>query len=240
MRVRRKKPVTILVIDIGGSHVKCLVAGRRRPVRFKSGPALTPREMVEGVLKVTRGWRFARVSIGYPGVVRRGTIAVEPHNLGSGWVGFDFEAAFKRPVKLINDAAMQALGAYRGGSMLFLGLGTGLGSTMIVDGVIVAMELGHLPYRQRHTFEDKVGERARKRYGRKRWRQNVEQVLQDLRLALMPDYIVLGGGNVKHLHRLPPHTRRGRNADAFTGGFRLWEPERLAPAGGSSKRPKER
>ncbi len=234
MKVRRKKRINVLVIDIGGSHVKCLVTGRRRSVRFKSGPTLTPRDMVEGVLKITRGWRFTAVSIGYPGVVRGGVIALEPYNLGAGWVGFDFQAAFKCPVKLINDAAMQALGAYRGGSMLFLGLGTGMGSTMIADGAIVPMELGHLPYRHRHTFEEQVGERARKRYGHKRWRQNVEQVLVDLRQAFMPDYIVLGGGNVKHLRRLPPRTRRGRNADAFTGGFRLWEPGRVAAVGGIS------
>lgn len=227
MKARRRKRLSILVIDVGGSHVKCLVTGRRRSVRFKSGPALTPQDMVEGVLKITHGWRFSAVSIGYPGVVRGGAISLEPYNLGAGWVGFDFKAAFKHPVKLINDAAMQALGAYRGGTMLFLGLGTGLGSTMIVDGAIVPMELGHLPYRNRHTFEEQVGERARKRLGNKRWRQNVEQVLSDLRQALMPDYIVIGGGNVKHLRALPARTRRGGNADAFTGGFRLWEPGRV-------------
>ena len=184
--------------------------------------------MVKKVLKITKGWRFHAVSIGYPGVVRGGIIAVEPHNLGPGWVGFDFQAAFGRPVKLINDAAMQALGAYRGGSMLFLGLGTGLGTTLIVDGVIVPMELGHLPYRHGHSYEDHVGERARKRHGNKQWRRNVEQVLEDLRQALLPDYIVLGGGNVAHLKALPPQTRRGGNADAFTGGFRLWQRARAA------------
>jgi polyphosphate glucokinase len=180
--------------------------------------------MVKKVLKITDGWRFSAISIGYPGVVRRGAVTVEPRNLGRGWVGFDFHAAFKRPVKLLNDAAMQAFGAYAGGTMLFLGLGTGLGATLIIDGLIVPMELAHLPYRNGRSFEEHVGERARKEYGNKRWRLNVEQVLMDLRLALLPEYIVLGGGNVSHLDRLPARTRRGQNADAFKGGFRLWEP----------------
>ena len=179
--------------------------------------------MVRKVLKITENWRFGAVSIGYPGVVRRGAVAAEPHNLGTGWVGFDFQAAFGRPVQLINDAAMQALGAYTGGTMLFLGLGTGLGTTLIVDGAIAAMELSHLPYRHGRNFEEYVGERARKRHGNKRWRQDVEQVLMDLRQAMLPEYVVLGGGNVARMHKLPPRTRRGRNAHAFKGAFRLWE-----------------
>jgi polyphosphate glucokinase len=225
MKPRRKKGLTILAIDVGGSHVKCHVSGRSKPVRFSSGPKLTPDRMVKKVLKITKDWHFHAISIGYPGVVHRGAITVEPRNLATGWVGFDFQAALGRPVQLINDAAMQALGAYRGGNMLFLGLGTGLGTTLIVDGVIVPMELSHLPYRNGHSYEDHVSERARKRRGNKQWRRDVEQVLKDLRLALLPDYVVLGGGNVAHLKRLPPQTRRGSNADAFTGGFRLWQRE---------------
>ncbi len=217
----------ILVLDVGGSHIKCHLSGRSRPVRFKSGPRLTPDRMVREVLEITKGWRFQAVSIGYPGVVRRGVIAAEPHNLGQGWIGFDFQAAFGCPVKLINDAAMQAIGAYGDGTMLFLGLGTGLGSALIVDGSLVPMELGHLPYRG-HNYEQHVSERARKRHGNKHWRRNVEQVLEDLRLALMPDYVVLGGGNVLHLKRLPPQTRKGGNVDAFTGGVRLWEDKGFA------------
>jgi polyphosphate glucokinase len=229
MKSLRKKGLTILAIDVGGSHVKCHVGGRSKPVKFSSGPKMTPDRMVRKVLKVTKDWRFNAISIGYPGVVQRGAIMAEPRNLAPGWVGFDFQAAFGRPVKLINDAAMQALGAYRGGSMLFLGLGTGLGTTLIVDGVIVPMELSHLPYRSGHSYEDHVSERARRRRGNKQWRRDVEQVLRVLRLALLPDYVVLGGGNVTHLKRLPPQTRRGTNADAFAGGFRLWRPEH-APA----------
>jgi len=217
------KRMKVLVIDVGGSHVKCLATGRNKPVKFKSGRKLTPDKMVKKILKITKGWRFHAVSIGYPGVVRRGGIAVEPHNLRPGWVGFNFRAAFQRPVRIINDAAMQALGAYESGTMLFLGLGTGLGSTLIVDGVIAAMELGHLPYRDGRTYEEHVWEKARKKLGNKKWRREVERVLKDLRKALLPDYVVLGGGNVAHVKRLPPQTRRGGNADAFTGGFRLWE-----------------
>jgi polyphosphate glucokinase len=228
VKSQRKRSLRILVIDVGGTHVKCQMSGRKKSVRFKSGPRLTPNQMVKKVLKITRDWHYDVVSIGYPGVVNRGVITVEPHNLASGWVGFDFRAAIGRPVKLINDAAMQALGAYGGGSMLFLGLGTGLGAALMVDGVIAPLELSHLPYRHGRSFENQVGDRARRRRGNKQWRRDVEQVLEDLRGALLPDYIMLGGGNVLHLRRLPPQTRRGRNADAFTGGFRLWQRERAA------------
>jgi len=179
---------------------------------------------VKQVLKITRGWRFDAVSIGYPGVVHRGKPAREPHNLGPGWVGFDFRSAFARPVRIINDAAMQALGDYKGGKMLFLGLGTGLGSALIVDGAIEAMELGHLRYSKRCNYEDYLGQRGRKRLGNKKWRAMVAEVVHGFRKALLPDYIVLGGGNAAHLKRLPPHTFRGDNSVAFTGGFRLWEP----------------
>jgi predicted NBD/HSP70 family sugar kinase len=223
MKRQAGTPLTILVLDVGGSHVKCIASGQEDSVKFSSGPNLTPNEMVAKVLRITKGWRFDAVSIGYPGVVRHGKIAVEPHNLGRGWVGFDFQAALARPVKVINDAAMQALGGYQGGAMLFLGLGTGLGSALIVDGVIVALELGHLPHPRGHTYEHHVGEEARKRVGNKQWRKDVEDVVEQFRQALLPDDIVLGGGNALHLKHLPPQTRRGENANAFLGGFRLWD-----------------
>lgn len=217
------KTKNILVIDIGGSHIKCAATGQRRPVKFESGPEMTPQQMVRGVLKISGSWRYDAVSIGYPGVVREGGIAREPHNLGSGWVGFDFEAAFGCPVKILNDAAMQALGGYEGGKMLFLGLGTGLGSALIIDGVIAAMELGHLHYSDQCNYEDKVGEQGRKRLGTRKWRAMVADIVEGFRRALLPDYIVLGGGNVARLKQLPPQTRRGNNAHAFLGGFRLWD-----------------
>jgi predicted NBD/HSP70 family sugar kinase len=222
MKRRLKKNVRILVVDIGGSHVKCIATDHKSPVRFKSGPKLTPDQMVRKALKITRGWRFDAVSIGYPGVVRRGKIVREPHNLGSGWVGFDFQAAFGRPVRTVNDAAMQALGGYEGGKMLFLGLGTGLGSALIVDGLTMAMELGHLHYAYGHTYEHDLGELGRKRLGNKIWRGKVMDVVEGFRNAFLPDYVVLGGGNAKKLKRLPPRTRRGDNVHAFLGGVRLW------------------
>jgi polyphosphate glucokinase len=217
-----KRDVKILVIDIGGSHVKCASTDHMQSVEFKSGPKMTPGQMAKNVLKVTKGWRFDAISIGYPGVVSRGTIVREPHNLGPGWIGFDFHAAFSRPVRVINDAAMQALGGYDGGKMLFLGLGTGLGSALIVDGAIAAMELGHLHCGKGQTYEDHVGERARKRLGNRKWRRQVHDVVEGFRMALLPDVVVLGGGNVAHLKQLPPQTRTGENANAILGGFRLW------------------
>ena len=223
MKRRTDKHMKILVIDVGGTHVKCAATDHNSPVKFKSGPKMSPGSMAKQVLKITKGWRFDAVSIGYPGVVRRGRIVREPHNLGAGWVGFDFQAAFARPVKIINDAAMQALGGYEGGKMLFLGLGTGLGSALIVDGVIAAMELGHLHFSRGHTYEDYLGEKGRERLGEKKWRREVEKVVEAFRKALLPDYIMLGGGNAEQLKRLPPQTRRGDNAYAFAGGFRLWE-----------------
>ncbi len=223
MRRAAKQNMKILVIDIGGSHVKCAATDHTREVEFKSGPKLTPGRMAKEVLKITRDWSFDAISIGYPGVVSRGLIVREPNNLGRGWIGFDFHAAFSRPVKVINDAAMQALGGYDGGKMLFLGLGTGLGSALIVDGAIAAMELGHLHCGEGETYEDHVGERARKKLGNRIWRRKVHEVVEGFRQALLPDVIVLGGGNVAHLKRLPPQTRRGDNANAILGGFRLWD-----------------
>lgn len=212
----------ILSVDVGGSHVKEVLNGIDERRRFASGPRLTPQEMVEGVLEQTQDWDYVGVSVGVPGPVVDGRLAKDPVNLGKGWVGFDFEAAFGKPTKVINDAAMQALGAYEGGRMLFLGLGTGLGTTMIFDGVIAPMELGHLPFRK-GTFEDYVGEAGQERDGHKRWKKSVLETIERFTAALLPDYIVLGGGNVAHLKRLPPHTRRGDNAYAFAGGFRLWD-----------------
>lgn len=224
-----------LVVDVGGSHVKMLATGQEIPRKFASGPTLTAKEMVPRVRKATEDWKYEVVSIGYPGPVLHNRPVLEPHNLGSGWVGFDFEAAFGCPVKLINDAAMQALGSYEGGKMLFLGLGTGLGSAMIVNGIVEPMELGHLPYKK-GTYEDYVGMRGLKRMGKKKWRRYVEDVVADLVAALEPDYVVLGGGNIRKLRELPPGSRLGENANAFRGGFRLWEQawERRASAPPSS------
>jgi predicted NBD/HSP70 family sugar kinase len=214
----------VLVVDVGGSHVKLVATDHARPVRFESGPKLAPKRMVKKIRQLTEGWRFDAVSIGYPGVVHHGVILREPHNLGTGWVGFDFESAFGVPTKILNDAAMQALGGYEGGKMLFLGLGTGLGSALIVDGVVVPMELGHLHCGKTRTYEDLLGHAGRKRLGKKKWRAKVRQVVEGFRNALLPDDIALGGGNAAHLKRLPAGARRIDNKCAFEGGFRLWRP----------------
>jgi polyphosphate glucokinase len=215
--------MNVLSIDVGGTHVKVLVTGATEKREFDSGPKLTPQAMVDGVKRLAGDWNYDAVSIGYPGPVLHGKPVAEPHNLGRGWVGFDFESAFGKPVKLVNDAAMQALGSYRGGKMLFLGLGTGLGSTLIADGVVEPMELAHLPYKKA-TYEDYVGERGLKRLGKKKWRKEVAEVIGTLVAAFEPDDVVIGGGNAKKLHQLPPLCRAGDNANAFAGGFRLWEP----------------
>ncbi len=220
--IQKAAPLTVLVIDVGGSHVKCLAAGQPRRRKFSSGSRLTPQQMVRGVLEITADWTFDAVAIGYPGVVRHGVPVREPHHLAPGWVGFDFEAAFARPVRIINDAAMQALGSYQGGKMLFLGLGTGLGSALIVDDLAMAMELGHLPRRKGRTYEDLLGKKGFKRLGKKKWRRKVRAVVRGFSAALLPDEIVVGGGQAERLKKLPARTRRGDNADAFLGGFRLW------------------
>ena len=212
----------VLVVDVGGTHVKILATGEDIPRKILSGPTLTAKQMVFGVKKLARGWDYNVVSIGYPGPVIQCRPVTEPFNLGPGWVGFDYEKAFGCPVKVINDAAMQALGSYKRGKLLFLGLGTGLGSTMVVDGVVEAMELGHLPYKKA-TYEDYVGLRGLEKYGKKKWRQYVVDVVTRLIAALQPDDVVLGGGNVKELKELPKGCRAGDNANAFVGGFRLWE-----------------
>jgi polyphosphate glucokinase len=218
---------SVLVIDVGGSHVKALATGESESRRFDSGPDLRGAEMVEGVKAMVEGWTWDGISIGVPSPVHGGRIAAEPVNLGGGWVGFDFAAAFGKPVRLVNDAAMQALGSYDNGRMLFLGLGTGLGTALVSDRIVQPMELGHLPYRKA-TFEDYVGEAALERRGKKRWRKDVDDVVTTLAAALAPDYVVLGGGNAAKLAELPHNVRIGGNDNAFVGGFRLWDPH--APA----------
>ena len=216
----------VLAVDVGGSHVKILVSGTGETSRrFDSGPTLTPEAMVAGVLELSQGWQYAAIAIGYPGPVREGKPSAQPHNLGAGWVGYDYEAALGRPVRITNDAAMQALGSYQGGRMLFLGLGTGLGSAMVVHGKLAPMELAHLPYRKKRTYEDYLGERGFARLGLEKWRRHVGAVVELFRAALEPDDIVLGGGNVHKLDELPSRVRRGDNDNAFLGGFRLWERE---------------
>ena len=214
--------MNVLVVDVGGTHVKILATGQKQSREFPSGSTLTAKQMVTNVKKLAEDWKYNAVSIGYPGPVINNRPLTVPWNLGRGWAGFDFEAAFMCPVKVVNDAAMQALGSYKGGKMLFLGLGTGLGSAMIVDGIVEPMELGHLPYKL-HTFEDYVGTRGFARLGETKWRQAVADVVTRLIAALEPEDVVLGGGNVKQLKKLPPGCRAGDNANAFLGGFRLWQ-----------------
>lgn len=218
--VEPRAPV-VLAVDVGGSHVKQVLNGLDKRRRFASGNKLTAEQMVAGVLEQTSDWDYVGVSIGVPAPVSDGRVVRNPVNLGEGWVGFDFQAAFGKPTKVINDAVMQALGSYEGGRMLFLGLGTGLGSAMILDGVIAPMELGHLPFRKA-TYEDYVGEAALERVGHKPWRKVVLETIDHLSAALQPEYVVLGGGNARALGELPPNCRLGRNEDAFLGGFRLW------------------
>ena len=213
----------VLAVDVGGSHVKLLVQGEVEPRKFDSGPKLTPQKMVEGTLAAVEGWSWDAASVGIPTPVRGSKAVSEPANLGKGWVGFDFEEAFGHPTKVVNDAVMQGLGSYEGGRMLFLGLGTGLGSALIIDGVVEPLELAHLPFRK-GTFEDYVGERSLIRRGKKKWRKLVFDVVEQLAKAMQPDYIVIGGGGVKDLDEMPPNARRGDNELAFLGGFRLWDP----------------
>jgi predicted NBD/HSP70 family sugar kinase len=217
--------VKILVIDIGGTNIKLLASGQRTPVKVPSGPHLTPRQMVDEVLEATEGWSFDAVSIGYPGPVARNKPAKDPVNLGDGWTRFNYERAFGCPVRMINDAAMQALGSYAGRTMLFLGLGTGLGNTLVMDGIVVPLELAHLPYENGKTYEEMIGEAGLKRLGKRKWRRHVHRIVELLAEATNADYTVIGGGNVRVLDELPPKVRRGSNANAFRGGFRLWDDE---------------
>lgn len=219
----RGKARKVLSVDIGGSHVKILASGRRAKRRADSGPDMTAQQMVEAVKSLAEGWDYDVVSLGYPGPVLHNKPLLEPVNLGSGWCGFDYEGAFGRPVKIVNDALMQAVGSYEGGRMLFLGLGTGLGTAMIVDKVAQPMELAHLPYKKGRTFEDFVGAAGLERLGKKQWRKEVFKVVERLQAALEPDYIVIGGGGIKKLNELPPGCRRGDNDNAFKGGFVIWQ-----------------
>jgi len=217
----------ILTVDVGGSHVKALRSSGGERRRFESGPDLTAPQMVEGVRELTPDWEYDVVSVGIPAPVREGKVVREPVNLGEGWVGFDFEQAFGKPTKLVNDAVMQALGDYQGGTMLFLGLGTGLGSALVVDGKAVPLELAHLPFRKA-TFEDYVGERGRMQLGKKKWHHAVAETVEQLAAATVADYVVLGGGNAKRIDEVPPNARLGANQNAFLGGFRLWDPSMTA------------
>lgn len=226
--MKPNKSQRVLAIDVGGSHVKFRVSNRRSIRQFASGSELTPKHMVARIHEIAGDWKFDVVSVGYPGVVIHGKIMTEPHNLGRGWVGFDFRQAFGRPTRVINDAAMQAIGSYEGGRMLFLGLGTGLGSAMIVDGVVESMELAHLPYKKGNTFEDYVGDGGRRRRGHQKWERTVEDVVAQLRAALGADYVVLGGGNARKLKSVPEGARMGNNDFAFLGGFRLWRKAKKA------------
>lgn len=227
-RTRAPADPPVLAVDVGGTHVKVLASTASERRRFDSGPELGAREMVTRVLALTRDWHYEAVSLGYPGPVVHGRVLAEPHNLGKGWVGFDFARAFGVPVKVLNDAAMQALGSYRGGRMLFLGLGTGLGTALVVDGRVEPMELAHLPYRKGKTYEQWLGAEGLRRLGKKRWRKAVADVVERLARALEADEVVLGGGNAKKLKELPDRCTLGDNANAFIGGFRLWREETLA------------
>ena len=213
----------ILAIDIGGTNIKFKVSTGEELRKFPSGKEMTPSLMVEGIRQLSPDWDYEAVSIGYPGPIVKGKILLEPVNLGRGWVGFDFAEAFGKPVKMINDAAMQALGSYEGGRMLFLGLGTGLGSCLIIDGTVAPLELAHLPYRKDKSFEQYTGEAARKRRGTAKWQESIRDIVARLKAAMIADYVVLGGGNVKKLTELPPNCRPGDNSHAFIGGVRLWE-----------------
>src|SRR5271168_2644790 len=222
MRHPKQTQSKTLVIDVGGTNIKILGPGPNDVTKIPSGSQMTARKMIREVLSVIRAQKPSAISIGFPGPVAHGMPVAEPHNLGRGWVGVDFAKAFGCPVKVINDAALQALGSYEGGRMLFLGLGTGLGSAMIVDGLVEPMELAHLPYRNGKTYEDYLGLRGLKRMGKKKWRLYVTQIVKELQAALNPEYVVLGGGNATKIKTLPPNARLGANDKAFLGGFRLW------------------
>lgn len=217
----------VLAIDIGGSHVKILSSAGGAERRADSGPGLTPQQMTDAVKKLAEGLSYDVISMGYPGPVTHNRPLTDPANLGKGWAGYDFAAQFGKPVKVVNDALMQAIGSYEGGRMLFIGLGTGLGAAMIVDNVAQPMELAHLPYKNGKSFEDYVGERGLEKRGKKRWRKYVFDVVDRLRAAMQPDYVVIGGGNVDKLDELPAESRRGDNTRAFEGGFRLWRDKAL-------------
>jgi polyphosphate glucokinase len=227
---KAEKTPKVLVIDVGGTNVKMLATGQKEPRKYPSGPAMTAEKMVEIVKQNTKDWDYDCISLGYPGPIINSHPLREPHNLGGGWMAFNFQKAFGRPVKLINDASMQALGSYKGGRMLFLGLGTGLGSAMIVDNILEPMELAHLLYKKDKTYEDFLGLRGLERLGKKKWRRQVAKITEKLKTALGADYVILGGGNAKKLKELPPGAKLGTNENAFLGGFRMWEKKHI-PAG---------
>lgn len=214
----------VLAIDVGGTHIKVLLSGEDTPRKFASGPEMTARKMVKGVKAITKDWKYDVVAIGYPAPVMRNKPILEPYNMAKGWVGFGYQRAFGCPVKIVNDAVMQALGSYKKGRMLFLGLGTGLGTAVVDDDIVEPMELGHLPYKKK-TYEDYVGLRGLQKHGKRKWRKDVADVVEKLKAAIEPDEVVLGGGNVKKLKVLPPNCREGNNFNAFLGGFRLWNVE---------------
>ena len=217
------KKKRVLVIDVGGSHVKLMISRNGKRKKFESGKSLTPRKLVAGIKKEIGDWKFDVIAIGFPSPIYKGSIAQDPKHLGKGWVGFNFRKAFKKPVRVMNDAAMQALGSYEGGRMLFLGLGTGLGSALLYDRTVLSLELGDLPYLDDQSVEDWVGDGGFKKYGQKRWQTEVKRVVSELKKSFIADYIVLGGGNAKCVQRLPAGTALGHNRNAFTGGARLWQ-----------------
>ncbi len=223
--------MAILVIDVGGSHIKLRLQGLDEVRKCLSGPNLTPHDMIQKVHAATADWKFDRATIGFPSPVVDGVIQREPVNLGDGWLDFDFAPILGCPVKLINDAAMQALGSYEGGRMLFLGLGTGLGTALIYNNFVLPMELGHLPYKKGQSFEEYVGQAALKQLGRRKWKDAVFDIVARLRAAFLSDYVVLGGGNVKKLDELPPACRMGDNRNAFLGGMRMWDEHATLPGG---------
>ena len=230
MAATTRTPRRVLVIDVGGTHVKFRVSARGTELKFVSGPKLTPAAMLHNLKRLAPHLAYDAVSIGYPGIVFRDRITAEPHNLGKGWVGFDFARALGKPVRIVNDAAMQAIGSYEGGRMLFLGLGTGLGSAMIVDGIVAPMELAHLTFKKGRSYEEYVGERGLRRFGEKKWRRKVNEVVEQLSTVLEVDYVVIGGGNARKLKRLPKNARLGSNDFAFIGGFRVWRGAADPPA----------
>jgi polyphosphate glucokinase len=229
----------VLVIDVGGTHLKILASGQKTPRKVASGPKMTAQRMANWVKKAAAEWVYDVATVGYPGPVAHSRPLREPYNLGKGWVRFDYETGLGCPVKIINDAAMQAVGSYEGGRMLFLGLGTGLGSAMVVDGMVQPMELAHLPYRKGRTYEDYLGLRGLQRMGKKKWRLYVARIVEELRTALNADYVVLGGGNLKYINTVPPKTRLGANGNAFIGGYRLWSKEHVKGSTLISRRKRE-
>ena len=227
----------VLVVDIGGTHVKVASTDMRVPIKIPSGPTMNAEQMTRQVLAATEGWTYDRISIGYPGPVTHDHPLAEPHNLGAGWIDFSYAKVFGKPIRFINDAAMQALGGYKAGRMLFLGTGTGLGSAMIFDGMVVPLELAHLPYRNGLTYEDYIGIAGLQRRGKKRWRKSVLDVIARLQTALVCDNVLLGGGNAKLMKNLPAHVVLGANSNAIDGGIKLWQDDRLAASDSPAREP---